>query len=1006
MLIVINKPLVMNRSLLFLLLFLLVHEIKGQGCIPDVIEFTNQTSIDNFPSNYPGCDTILGDVIIGFGCTANNVDSLYSIKCIQGDIYFGSENVTDLSGLNNLTRVGGDISVFYTAFENFSGLENLQVVEGNIEISSNDFLLNLEGLNGLDSVLGSFISSSFIISNNPALVDLDGLNNLDFSSSLMIHDNQSLQNIDGLESLNQIAQRIWIYDNPSLVSLEGLLGLDTIGAINSYGGITIRNNDLLVNLSGLDSIKYMTKLYVEENDALTSIQGFPKYAQQTNWIRIAHNNSLQNLEGLEGINYLYGLFIISNPALENLNALADLDSIGGSKFVIDSCNALLNLNGLQNLTFCGGELELFRCDSLNDISDLQGLTYLPEGFGLSNLPSLSSLEGLQNIEYTERISLHDLPELTDLSYLNNLDSAHSFFISELNNLTTLNGLDSLKKVNYFLIGYPGNARLQNLNGLDNLEYIGTLNIGDNDSLLNLDGLESLATLDGWFRIENNDRLTDLNGLWNVTNESIGYVVIENNPMLSECSVDIVCHGVLSAPSVFISNNADGCNSEEELLEDCSIFCGYYDVILTSQTQIDLFTYYYNLECQIISGNLDISGDGISDLSGLANIIEVRGYINIHDCPSLTNLEGLDNIASIYDYIQLENNEILTDISALNGIDPNTIDSLIIQGNAELSNCSIEAFCNYALSNNSVTIIENNNSGCINFEEFEEGCLGLIQNLVFTSQEEIDNFPSNCYSCASINGDVLIEGSDITNLDSLAYIEEIIGFLNIGGVDGNPNLTSIAGLENLSFVGGELLINNNSSLTTLNGLAQSENAMQLSDLESVGGNVEITNNNALLNLVGLEDLTSIEGSLIISDNDELLSLAGIENIDPSGISSITITNNPMLSLCSVLSVCNYLDQASAIADVYNNAEGCDSEEEVEINCIEVSISENEKSDMIKIYPNPAGNEIYIEGLERKTRVNIFNQFGVLVLSTQLEGGMIDISALNPGIYIIDLSSENL
>jgi hypothetical protein len=950
-----------------------------QGCLSEGISFPNQSSIDNFPSNYPGCDTILGDLNVFFNGNNNNVDSLYSIKCIQGDLNFRFENVTNLSGLNNLTRIEGDLTFYQTAFENFSGLENLQIVGGRVDIRENNSLLNLEGLNGLDSIL----SATLYIRNNLSLVDLNGLNNLDYTSAFLMYNNQSLQSVDGLESLNQIADFIDIYDNPNLTSLEGLIGLDTIGFIYPYGSIRIKNNNSLVNLSGLDSINYMTKMYVLENDALESMQGFPKYAQQTDWIEISHNNSLLSLDGFEGVNYLNGLYLISNPALENINSLADVDSIG-SEIVISNCNALDDISGLQSLTFLDGTIKL------------------------QDLPSLTSLEGLQNLEYAGGIGLYNLPELINLSYLNNLDSADSFTISKLDGLSSLYGLDSLRKVNFLMIGsiYSenlGNARLQNFNGVDNLAYIGELGIGDNDSLLNLDGLENVSTLNGWFRITHNDRLTDFNGLWNVTHEDISGVQIENNSLLSECSIDIVCQGVLSTSNVYISDNAVGCNSEAELLEDCSIFCKYYDLTITNQGQLNSFGDSYP-DCQVIAGNLDISGVGVFDLSSLENIVEVRGYIKIHDCPNLNNLDGLDNIAAIYDYIQLENNEILTDISALNGIDPNSIDSLIIQGNTELSNCSIEAFCDYYLSSNSVMTIDSNNDGCNSILDFEEGCFGLSQNLLFTNQEEIDNFPSNCSTCNIINGNVLIEGSDITNLDSLLSIEQIIGYLNIGGTNGNPNLISISGLENLSFVGEELVINNNSSLTTLNGIAESENAMQLSDLESVGGNFEITNNNALLNLIGLEELTSVEGSMIISDNDELLSLTGIEDIDHSGITSITITNNPALSMCSVLSVCNYLDEASAMVDIFNNAEGCDSEAEVEINCIGVSITENELNKLIKIYPNPAHNELYITGLERKTLVNIYTQLGVLVLATQIEEGIIDISGLNQGIYIIELKHE--
>ncbi len=54
------------KKLALLLLLTVIFQIIviSQGCLPDGILFTSQTEIDNFPSIYPGCNVIEGQVVI------------------------------------------------------------------------------------------------------------------------------------------------------------------------------------------------------------------------------------------------------------------------------------------------------------------------------------------------------------------------------------------------------------------------------------------------------------------------------------------------------------------------------------------------------------------------------------------------------------------------------------------------------------------------------------------------------------------------------------------------------------------------------------------------------------------------------------------------------------------------------------------------------------------------------------------------------------------------------
>ena len=101
----------------------------------------------------------------------------------------------------------------------------------------------------------------------------------------------------------------------------------------------------------------------------------------------------------------------------------------------------------------------------------------------------------------------------------------------------------------------------------------------------------------------------------------------------------------------------------------------------------------------------------------------------------------------------------------------------------------------------------------------------------------------------------LSGTDITDLDSLIFLQSLTGHLIIDGT----NITSLRGLDNLTRIDGNLIIQNNSMLTSLEGLGA---------LTNVGRHVIIRDNGVLTSLAGLAALTSIGGDVTIVDNENL------------------------------------------------------------------------------------------------------------------------------------------
>ena len=298
---------------------------------------------------------------------------------------------------------------------------------------------------------------------------------------------------------------------------------------------------------------------------------------------------------------------------------------------------------------------------------------------------------------------------------------------------------------------------------------------------------------------------------------------------------------------------------------------------------------------------------------------------------------------------------------------------------------------------------------------------LPEGITFTSQVQIDGFQTNYPNCIEIEGDVMINGDDIINLNGLNVLTAIWGHLSIGNTsNNNPVLTSLLGLDNITFIGGNLLIWGNNALTNLTGLEGLDSIEMLRILSNdaltnlVGvegltsiGDLEIHENNTLISLTGLEGLTSVE-YLSIMGNDTLAYLTGLENIEGGSINGLYIYTNIFLSSCAVQSICDCLASASGDIVIYDNAPDCNSIEEVDSLCNISDVREFNTKYEIMIFPNPATNKIFItskNGLKIEDLI-IYNQLGQKVLHRNEISESIDISTLGQGIYIIELTTNEL
>jgi hypothetical protein len=139
-----------------------------------------------------------------------------------------------------------------------------------------------------------------------------------------------------------------------------------------------------------------------------------------------------------------------------------------------------------------------------------------------------------------------------------------------------------------------------------------------------------------------------------------------------------------------------------------------------------------------------------------------------------------------------------------------------------------------------------------------------------------------------NGDVQIEQNPaLQSMNGLLNYEGA----NYGGfrIDYCSNLKDLSGLKKMQFVASNMYFSFDNSLTDLSGI---------SNLSAIIGRLYLLNNGSLSRLSGLENIHSLPDGIDIENNPVLADISGLANLDSIvsqiGIGSITITNNPEIT----------------------------------------------------------------------------------------------------------------
>jgi hypothetical protein len=262
------------------------------------------------------------------------------------------------------------------------------------------------------------------------------------------------------------------------------------------------------------------------------------------------------------------------------------------------------------------------------------------------------------------------------------------------------------------------------------------------------------------------------------------------------------------------------------------------VRLTSQAAVNAFN------CPVAStlfiGYEEGPNDPIVDLSPLAVLTEVTGFLNIGYTKHLKSVTGLPNLKTVGGSVQIHRNEALESVAGLDGL-TSVGKGVSIIYNPALTHVSGFAALReigeglYILGDGALT----NVSGFESLTDIGDA-LGMSANPELTS---VDGFSS----LARVAHVEFSSDAKLTDVDILSGITSVRGRVSILAT---PSLQSLAGLSNLT---------------------------------SVGGNLAIWNVDQITNLDMLANLTSV-GALLLNDNDALVHLDGLSNLNGGRVGS--------------------------------------------------------------------------------------------------------------------------
>ncbi len=848
--------------------------------------------------------------------TASGGVSPYSFSLASGTLPNGLSLSTGGVLAGTPTQTGSfSLSVGATDANGCAGVGGTYILSVNVTLSSqaqiNAFPADSITLAGTLTIRGDDITDLSPLANLQRIDDGD----------LIIQNNPQLTSLSGLGSLSAVGMGVVrIESNPELTSLAGLENLTEIGNVESNAGMFIGGNPNLTSIAALSRLSSVgAGVIIRSNPELTNLTG------------------LQNLTEAENVESTVGLFIIGNAKLTSLAALSQLSSVGG-EVEIERNPELTSLTGLENLTRIGGNLRIINNAQLTTCAIASICQYIANPTGsitiLGNAPGCNSSAEVQalcgGLAVTGFAASPDVACVgSSVTFTATATNAALPYAFTLTNGSSLTGTASSQAFSQSVVASGSGSQSFTLTvSSGGQTATATTSITVNPALVVNNPMVTTATQGQPF----SQTFTASGG-----SSPYSFSLASGSlPAGLSLTMGGVLEGTPTQTGSFSlsvqATNASGCvgvGSPYTLTVNAAQApCPTGNVTLSSQAQVNAFP----SGCPTIPGTLLISGADITDLSPLANVQRITDDdLIIQNNPQLTSLTGLGSLTAVArGNVRIQGNPELTSLTGLEKLS-RIVRTLFIINNAKIT--SLAALSSVSSIGTGVEIAGNPEltslTGLGRLGEIRNGDLFIRNNPKLINLVGLNNL-------SVIGGRLLIsDNRDLTSLTGLTNLSEIGNVESNAGmfITRNPSLTSIAALGRVSVIGGEVVIEGNGELTSLNGL---ERLTRIGDRGDY--NLEINNNARLASLAGLGSLVSVRRDVVIRGNSALTSLSGLETLTSIG-GRLTIVNNAQLSTCAIASVCRFIaTPPPGGITISGNATGCASVAEVQANCNPLTITD--------------------------------------------------------------------
>ena len=365
----------------------------------------NPTTDDNTVSISSGAGTYQGAL------EALEDNTLYYVRAFaieDGTVQYSEQDTfTTLEAVNS-TVFDGHVGLSTQEEVNDFGANNYTEITGVLFIEGGNSITDLSPLSSLTKI-GDMVR----ISGNTSLPNLNGLHNItEIGSALFIFGNSLLENLEGLNSLTSTQSGLSVNVHENMRSLNGLENL------TSTGGLVVRENPLLADITALSSLTESGTTTISQNPILTTLDGLQNLTLVNGALQISRNDMLQNLSHLTSVERVEGQLVIElNPSLTTIGGLNNLTFILYDLRIDD--NALTEISDFRALTTVGLDLKI----TFDNIAHIDGFESLVQAGGvwfrgntlLTNLDGFSSLLMVEdNFRMTSNSSLTDFCGITNL----------------------------------------------------------------------------------------------------------------------------------------------------------------------------------------------------------------------------------------------------------------------------------------------------------------------------------------------------------------------------------------------------------------------------------------------------------------------------------------------------------------------------------------------------------------------------------------------------------------